>query len=173
MIGQSGGSEGVDNDFFQAGTVGFGATIMGRNMFGPVRGEWPDDQWRGWWGENPPYHHPVFVLTHHPRAAIEMVGGTTFHFVTGGIHAALEQAREAAGAQDIRLGGGAATIREYVQARLVDEIHLAIVPVVLGSGAGIFDGVDMAALGYRAVDHRTSAAVLHVRLEAQHHSTPT
>ncbi|HEX6538255.1 MAG TPA: dihydrofolate reductase family protein [Candidatus Dormibacteraeota bacterium] len=164
MIGEAGGDVGVDNDFMAAGTEGFGATIMGRNMFGPVRGEWPDDEWRGWWGDDPPYHHPVFVLTHHAREPVEMNGGTTFNFVTGGIHAALEQARDAAGDRDIRLGGGAATIRQYLTARLIDDLHIAIVPAVLGGGERLFDGIDVRALGYDVVEHRTSPGVLHIRL---------
>jgi dihydrofolate reductase len=165
MIGESGGSEDIDNDFLAAGTEGFGATIMGRYMFGPQRGAWPDDNWRGWWGDTPPYHHPVFVLTHHGRESIEMAGGTTFHFVTGGIDEALHRARDAAGSQDVRLGGGAATIRQYLQARLIDEMHVAIVPVLLGSGEPLFEGVDSRALGYEVVEHTTSSAVLHVRLQ--------
>lgn len=165
MIGARGGSEDVDNDFLAAGTEGFGATIMGRNMFGPIRGAWPDEQWHGWWGDTPPYHHPVFVLTHHARDSIEMAGGTTFHFVTDGIDEALHRARDAAGGKDIRLGGGAATIRQYLQARLIDEMHLAIVPTLLGSGEPLLDGLDARALGYEIVEHATSPAVLHVRLQ--------
>src|SRR5215211_7321254 len=139
MIGESGGTEGVDNDFIVAGFTNIGATVMGRNMFGPVRGPWPDDEWRGWWGPEPPYHHPVFVLTHHARDPVEMAGGTTFTFVTEGIEAALEQAFAAAGGGDVRLGGGAATVREYVAAGLVDELHVAVVPILLGSGERLFD----------------------------------
>src|SRR5687767_6907748 len=146
--GEEGGTSGVDEDFAAMGFDDVGAWIMGRNMFGPVRGEWPDDSWRGWWGENPPFHVPTFVLTHHGREAIEMEGGTVFRFATGGIEDALRQAREVAGGKDIRIGGGASTVRQYLEARLVDEMHLAIAPVVLGSGERLFDGIDLVALGY-------------------------
>jgi dihydrofolate reductase len=139
---------GVDEDFAAEGLSDKGAWILGRNMFGPIRGAWPDESWRGWWGKNPPYHTPVFVLTHHARQPLEMEGGTVFHFVTNGIHAALEQARAAAGDKDIRIGGGAATIREYLQARLVDEMHLAVSPVLLGSGESLLAGIDLLTLGY-------------------------
>jgi dihydrofolate reductase len=132
MVGEDGGETGVDNDFMVAGFDGIGATIMGRNMFGPVRGDWQDYSWRGWWGDEPPYHHPVFVLTHYVRPPLEMAGGTTFHFVTGGIIEALERAREAAGERDIRLGGGASAVRQYLQAGLVEEMHVAVVPLLLG-----------------------------------------
>lgn len=148
MQGQEGGEGGVDDDFAARGFAGVGAWILGRNMFGPVRGPWPDDSWKGWWGDNPPYHVPVFVLTHHARAPITMAGGTTFHFVTGGIHDALAQARRAAGDLDVRIGGGADTIRQYLRARLIDELHLAVSPVLLGRGERLFDGLDMRALGY-------------------------
>jgi dihydrofolate reductase len=164
MIGKEDGATGIDNDFADRGFDGIGAWIMGRNMFGPVRGPWPDDQWKGWWGENPPYHTQAFVLTHYPRASIEMEGGTTFHFVTDGIHAALERAREAAGGRDVRVGGGAATIRQYLQAGLVDELHLAVSPVILGSGESLFNGLDLAKLGYRVSDHVTTPAAMHVIL---------
>src|SRR5262249_26288459 len=143
------GEPGVDEDFADRSMAGMGAWILGRNMFGPIRGPWPDESWRGWWGANPPYHTPVFVLTHHSRPPLEMDGGTGFHFVTEGIEAALERAREAAGEQDIRLGGGAATIREYLQAGLVDEMHLAVSPILLGSGEHLLAGLDLPALGYR------------------------
>lgn len=165
MIGAEGGTEGADNDLLLAGETGIGATVMGRNMFGPVRGEWPDDQWRGWWGDVPPYHHPVFVLTHHPRAPLEMSGGTTFYFVTDGPEAALARAQEAAAGKDVRIGGGAATIRWFLQARLIDAIHVAMIPVILGRGESLFGGLDLTALGYEVVDHSTSPGVLHVRLE--------
>ena len=148
MQGRDGGDTGVDEDFAAKGLTGLGAWIMGRNMFGPVRGPWPDESWRGWWGKNPPYHTPVFVLTHHARASVEMEGGTVFHFVTDGIHAALERARAAAGSQDIRLLGGAATIRQYLEARLVDEMDVAVSPILLGSGEHLFSGIDLLALGY-------------------------
>jgi dihydrofolate reductase len=141
-----------------------GAWIMGRNMFGPVRGPWPDDTWRGWWGRKPPYQCPVFVLTHHRRDPVEMEGGTTFHFVTDGIEAALERAREAAGERDIRIGGGASTIRQYLQARLIDEMHLAIAPRILGSGEHLFAGIDVVSLGFRVTEHVPSEAATHVVL---------
>jgi dihydrofolate reductase len=162
--GGDGGSTGVDDDFAARGFHNIGASIMGRNMFGPVRGPWPDDSWRGWWGDNPPFHTPVFVLTHHPRESIAMNGGTTFHFVTQGIHAALQRASEAAGDHDIRLGGGVATVREYLRARLIDEIHLAISPVLLGSGENLFAGLDMPALGYHCTEHIPTANTTHVGL---------
>lgn len=148
MQGQGDGETGVDNTIAEQGMGDKGAWILGRNMFGPVRGPWPDDAWKGWWGDEPPYHCPVFVLTHHARPPLEMAGGTTFHFVTDGIHAALEQARAAAGVRDVRVGGGAATVREYLRARLIDELHLAVRPVLLGSGEHLFNGLDLHALGY-------------------------
>ena len=151
---------------FTAGMAGLGAWILGRNMFGPVRGAWPaDDSWKGWWGPNPPYHCPVFVLTHHAREPLEMEGGTVFHFVTGGIREALERAREAARGQDIRIGGGAATVRQYLQAALIDELHLAISPVLLGRGERLFEGVDLRALGYRCTRHAASEQATHLVLE--------
>src|SRR5436309_16054575 len=149
MHGQPGGDTGVDNEIAKQGFENMGAWILGRNMFGPVRGPWPDESWKGWWGVNPPYHVPVFVLTHHPRASIEMEGGTTFHFVTDGIHAALERAKQAAQGKDVRLGGGVATIRQYLNAGLIDEMHLAIAPNLLGRGEALLAGIDLAALGYR------------------------
>jgi dihydrofolate reductase len=165
MHGQAGeGTTGVDDDFARRGGENVGAWILGRNMFGPVRGPWPDERWRGWWGEDPPYHVPVFVLTHHERRPLEMEGGTTFHFVTGGIEEALRRAREAAGGTDVRVGGGVATIRQYLRARLVDELHFAISPVLLGSGESLFDGIDMGALGYRVEEHVPTAAATHVVL---------
>jgi dihydrofolate reductase len=144
----SDGETGLDNAMAERGFEGVGAWILGRNMFGPIRGPWPDDRWKGWWGDEPPYHVPVFVLTHHARAPLAMAGGTTFHFVTGGIHEALDRAREAASGRDVRLGGGVATVREYVRARLVDELHLALGPVLLGKGEPLFQGLDLDALGY-------------------------
>jgi dihydrofolate reductase len=158
------GTTGIDDDFARRGAENLGAWILGRNMFGPVRGDWPDERWRGWWGENPPYHVPVFVLTHHARRPLEMDGGTTFHFVTGGIEEALRRAREAAGGADVRVGGGAATIRQYLRARLIDELHVAVSPVLLGSGEPLFSGLDLTALGYRAVKHVPTPAVMHVLL---------
>lgn len=164
MRGSEEGATGMDNDFAEKGLEGVGAYIMGRNMFGPIRGEWPDDQWKGWWGENPPYHTPVFVLTHHPRPSIEMEGGTTFHFVTDGIHAALQRAREAAGGLDVRIGGGVATIRQYLQAGLIDHLHLVMSPVLLGSGESLFAGIDLLKLGYKCTSHVTSPAALHFEI---------
>ena len=142
------GEKGVDNRMAEQGFENIGAWILGRNMFGPVRGEWPDDSWKGWWGDEPPYHVPVFVLTHHARAPLEMKGGTTFHFVTDGIESALAQAKAAAGGRDVRLGGGVATVREYLKARLLDEMHLAVRPVLLGAGENLMNGLDLRALGY-------------------------
>ena len=164
VFGSEGGSPGVDDDFAAAGFANIGAWILGRNMFGPVRGPWPDDSWKGWWGTTPPYHVPVFVLTHHQRASIEMDGGTTFHFVTDGIEAALERAREAAAGRDVRLGGGVATIREYLRAGLVDEMHLALAPVVLGQGESLLGGIDLRALGFECSRHAGTAAAMHVVL---------
>ena len=164
MQGKEGGTTGVDDDFAERGFEGIGAWIMGRNMFGPIRGSWPDETWRGWWGKNPPYHTPVFILTRYPRASITMEGGTGFHFVTDGIHLALQQAADAAKGQDIRLGGGVATIQEYLRAGLVDEMHLAIAPVLLGSGEHFFSGIDLPALGYECSEHIPTAAATHVVL---------
>ncbi len=157
MHGHPGGETGVDDDLAAQGFEGIGAWILGRNMFGPVRGPWPDESWKGWWGEEPPYHVPVFVLTHYPRAPLRMKGGTEFRFVTDGIGAALQQAQAAAGGKDVRLGGGVSTIRQYLQARLVDELHLAISPVLLGSGEHLLAGLDMRALGYECVKHVAGA----------------
>jgi dihydrofolate reductase len=137
---------------------------MGRNMFGPVRGPWPDDSWKGWWGDNPPYHTPVFVLTHHARAPITMDGGTVFQFVTGGIHVALREAAGAAGGQDVRLGGGVSTLRQYLRAGLVDDLHLAIAPVLLGSGEHLFSDIDLPGLGYCCTEHVPTAQATHVVL---------
>jgi dihydrofolate reductase len=162
MVGKEGGSTGVDNQFADRGFEGIGAWILGRNMFTPSRGAWPDDGWRGWWGDEPPYHCPVFVLTHHPRASIEMQGGTTFHFVTDGLHAALERARTTASGRDVRLGGGASTIRQALEARLVDEMHLAIAPAVLGRGEPLFAGLDLPALGYERTEHVLTDAAMHL-----------
>ena len=151
MIGREGGTTGSDNDVAEQGMANIGAFILGRNMFGPIRGPWPDESWRGWWGENPPYHAPTFVLTHHARPSLEMEGGTVFHFVTDGIRAALERARMAAGDKDIRLLGGAATIRQYLEAGLVDEMHIAVSPRFLGSGESLFAGLEFGRLGYGSV----------------------
>lgn len=165
--GQEGGTTGVDDEFTARGFENLGAWILGRNMFGPIRGDWPDDRWKGWWGEKPPYHTPVFVLTHHPRDSIEMDGGTTFHFVTDGIHAALERARQAANGKDIRLGGGVAAIRQYLRAGLIDEMHVAISPILLGSGEHLFAGIDTVALGYRCTEHVATAGAMHCVLTRQ------
>ncbi|HEX7861470.1 MAG TPA: dihydrofolate reductase family protein [Verrucomicrobiae bacterium] len=164
MQGKSDGTTGPDNSFAERGFERIGAWIMGRNMFGPIRGEWPDDEWKGWWGEEPPYHTPAFVLTHHPRHPIEMKGGTTFHFVTEGIHAALERAREAAGDLDIRVGGGVSTVRQYLQAGLINEMHLAIAPVLLGSGENLLAGIDLLKLGYKVAEHTTTSGATHIVL---------
>jgi dihydrofolate reductase len=162
MFGKDDGTTGVDNDFAEQGMAGIGAWILGRNMFGPIRGAWPDDKWRGWWGDNPPYHTPVFVLTHHPRPSITMAGGTTFHFVTDGIQAALQRAKDAAGGLDVRLGGGPATIRQYLQAGLVDYIHLAVSPILLGSGETLLAGINLLELGYEISEHVSNPTALHV-----------
>jgi dihydrofolate reductase len=158
------GETGVDDDFVATGFEGIGATVMGRNMFGPIRGEWADDSWTGWWGPNPPYHHPVFVLTHHPRDPLAMEGGTTFHFVTDGIEAALQQAFDAAGGLDVRLGGGVGTIQQYVRAGLVDEIHLAISPVLLGAGERLLDGLGDSIGLYECTNLVSTKSVTHVVL---------
>ena len=164
MGGKTDGTSGIDNDFASRGFVGIGAWIMGRNMFGPIRGEWPDDSWRGWWGKNPPYHSPVFVLTHHAHASIPMEGGTVFHFVTGGVGEALERAFEAAAGRDVQLGGGVSTIRQSLEARLIDEMHVAIAPVLLGGGERLFDHLDGGPAGYERVEFVCSPSVVHVRL---------
>jgi len=164
MTGQPGGAQDVDDVYAVRAMAGFGAFILGRNMFGPQRGPWPDDGWKGWWGDNPPYHAPTFVLTHHPREPIPMAGGTTFHFVTEGIEAALAQARAAAGGKDVKIGGGVSTVRQYLQAGLVDELQFAISPVVLGRGEALFAGLDLPALGFRVVEHVATAAATHVTL---------
>jgi len=153
MHGHEDGETGADDHMAAQGFEGIGAWILGRNMFGPVRGPWPDDEWKGWWGEEPPYHTPVFVLTHHPRAPLTMKGGTIFRFVTDGIHAALQQAKDAADGRDVRLGGGVSTIRQYLRAGLIDELHLAIAPALLGTGEHLMSGIDMRALGYECVEH--------------------
>jgi dihydrofolate reductase len=164
MFGGGGGTIGIDDDFAARGIEGIGAWILGRNMFGPARGPWADDRWKGWWGDNPPYHAPVFVLSHHARPPIEMAGGTTFHFVTDGIHSALQRAKQAAGTRDVRIGGGPATIRQYLKAGLVDTMHLAISPVLLGSGESLLADIDLLQLGYRCSEHTGSPAAMHVVL---------
>jgi dihydrofolate reductase len=155
VLGQADGETGVDNSMAEEGFRNVGAWILGRNMFGPVRGPWPDESWKGWWGDEPSYHAPVFVLTHHPRKPLQMKGGTTFHFVTDGIHSALEQARKAAGGKDVRIGGGVSTVRQYLEARLIDELHLAVGPVLMGAGEHLWQGLDLQALGYEC--HKTVA----------------
>jgi dihydrofolate reductase len=160
-------ASGTDRRFRALGTDGIGATIMGRNMFGPVRGDWGAEDWTGWWGDDPPFHHDVFVLTHYPRESVPMDGGTTFHFVTEGIEAALDRAREAAAGAHVRLGGGVATVQEYVRAGLVDELHLAVVPVLLGGGERLFDNLGGALEGWSCVEFAPSTAVAHVRLRRQ------
>lgn len=164
MHGQEGGETGIDNDIAALGFSGFGAWILGRNMFGPVRGPWPDENWKGWWGAEPPYHVPVFVLTHHARAPLVMAGGTVFHFVTGGIRAALEAAQAAAGGRDVRLGGGVDTIRQFLKAGLIDELHLALRPVLLGRGESLLEGIDTQALGYECARHVQGERASHVFL---------
>ncbi len=160
--GQPDGDTGVDNRMAEQGFHNIGAWILGRNMFGPVRGPWPDDTWKGWWGDDPPYHVPAFVLTHHARAPIEMKGGTTFHFVTDGIEAALSRAKTAAGGKDVRLGGGAATIRQYLEARLIEELHLVVRPVFLGEGEPLLAGLDMRTLGYEIAEYIAGERAMHV-----------
>jgi dihydrofolate reductase len=159
------GTTGVNDDFAARSFENIGAWILGRNMFGPIRGAWQDDAWKGWWGDNPPYHSDVFVLTHYPRAPLHMDGDTTFHFVTEGIHAALERAKAAAKGRDVRLGGGAATIRQYLSAGLIDEMHVAISPVLLGSGEHLFNGLDLVKLGYRCVEHVPAPEATHIVLK--------
>jgi dihydrofolate reductase len=162
--GKDGGSTGADDEFAGRGFANVGAWILGRNMFGPIRGPWPDEAWKGWWGPNPPYHTQVFVLTHHARPSITMEGGTVFHFVTDGIHAALKRATEAADGRDVRLGGGVATIREYLVAGLIDEMHLALAPTLLGSGEALFAGIDVPKLGYRCTEYVPTTNATHVVL---------
>jgi dihydrofolate reductase len=162
--GASDGTTGVDEDFASRGFKNIGAWILGRNMFGPIRGPWPDLNWKGWWGDNPPYHVPVFVLTHHARPSVEMEGSTTFHFVTGGIHEALDEARKAAKGMDVRIGGGANTIQQYLRAGLIDELHVAIAPILLGRGERLFEAVDLRALGYECLQFAASEKATHVVL---------
>jgi dihydrofolate reductase len=162
MLGKDGGTTGIDDDFAARAIDNLGAEIMGRNMFGPVRGPWPDESWKGWWGKNPPYHVPVFVLTHHARPPQEMEGGTVFHFVTDGIEAALARAREAAGDRDIRIGGGVSTVRQYLNARLVDHMHFAVSPLLLGSGESLLAGIDLPRLGYDVTECVPSEKAMHV-----------
>lgn len=167
LFGKDEGTAGLDEDYAARGFQNIGAWILGRNMFGPVRGPWPDESWRGWWGDNPVYHVPVFVLTHHPRAPLVMQGGTTFHFVTQGIEAALAQARQAAQGKDVRLGGGVNVIQQYLRERLIDEMHIAIAPVLLGAGERLFEGVNLPALGYTCSRHECSPLATHVVIARQ------
>jgi dihydrofolate reductase len=164
MHGLGEGEKGIDNDMALQGFDNIGAWILGRNMFGPVRGPWPDQSWKGWWGDDPPYHVPAFVLTHHARAPIPMKGGTTFHFVTDGIQSALEQAKAAAGGKDVRVGGGVATIRQFLEGRFIDELVLAVRPVLLGSGEALYAGLDLSALGYECVRSQQGERAMHVTL---------
>ena len=170
LFGKDGGTTGIADDFASRGFRNVGAWILGRNMFGPIRGPWPDMNWKGWWGDNPPYHVPVFILTHHARPPIAMEGNTTFHFITGGIHEALERARETAAGRDVRIGGGPNTIQQYLRAGLIDELHIAIAPVLLGSGEPLFEGVDLRTLGYECVEFTASEKATHVVLR---HIGPT
>ena len=169
VLGVDDGSTGIDDDFAARGFENVGAYILGRNMFGPIRGSWPDMDWKGWWGESPPYHVPTFILTHYARKPIQMEGGTTFHFVTGGIHEALDRARDAANGMDVRIGGGANTIQQYLHAGLIDELHIAISPVLLGRGERLFEGVDMRALGFECVQFVASEKATHVVLRRDEH----
>jgi dihydrofolate reductase len=164
MHGSGGGTTGVDNDFALRSFHNVGAWILGRNMFGPVRGPWPDESWKGWWGTNPPYHVPTFILTHHARPPLEMEGGTKFIFVTDGIQSALQQAKKAAGDKDVRIGGGASTLRQYLKAGLVDEVHLALMPVLMGKGENLFTGLDLHELGFKCVERVSSDPATHVVL---------
>ncbi len=165
MHGEEGGETGVDDQMAERSMTGFGAWILGRNMLGPIRGPWPDESWKGWGGEEPPYHVPTFVLTHHPRSPVAMKGGTEFRFVTGGIDEALARAREAAGGRDVRLGGGVATVRQYLAARLIDDLHLVVRPVLLGAGESLFGGLDLRELGYACTKHVFGERGMHVFLE--------
>ncbi|NEJ72559.1 dihydrofolate reductase [Rhizobium phaseoli] len=164
MQGKDDGSQGIDEDYAARGMANFGAFILGRNMFGPIRGDWPDETWKGWWGPNPPYHAPTFILTHYPREPLVMEGGTTFHFITGGIEDGLEKAKAAAGGKDVKIGGGVSTVRQYLQADLIDELHFAVSPVVLGKGEAMFTGIDLPALGFRVAEHVASEHATHIVL---------
>jgi dihydrofolate reductase len=169
LFGKDEGTTGIDNDFAARGFQNIGAWILGRNMFGPIRGAWTDIEWKGWWGDNPPYHAPVFILTHHARPSIEMKGGTTFHFITGGIGEALDRARVAAEGKDVRIVGGVNTIQQYLREGLIDEMHIAISPVLLGSGERLFEGVDLRDLGYECVEYVASEKATHIVLRHQSH----
>ena len=162
MIGKEDGSDGVDESFASRAMEGFGAFILGRNMFGPIRDHWPDEEWKGWWGDNPPYHAPTFVLTHHPRQSIVMEGGTVFHFITEGIQSALDEARQAAGTKDVKIAGGVSTVRQYLKADLIDELHLAISPVLIGRGEELFHGLDLPGQGYRVIETTSGELATHI-----------
>ena len=164
MVGKEGGSTGLDDAYGRRSMENFGAFILGRNMFGPVRGPWPDNSWKGWWGPNPPFHAPTFVLTHHPREPIVMEGGTTFHFVTSGIEEALSLAKQAAGDKDVKIGGGVSTVRQYLQAGFIDSVHLAVAPVLLGQGEALLTGLDLPAMGFSVTDHESTEHATHVIL---------
>ena len=167
MVGKEGGTTGVDDEYARRAMDNFGAFILGRNMFGPIRGPWLDDSWKGWWGPNPPYHAPTFILTHHPRDPIVMEGGTTFHFITGGIHEALKLAKEAAGDKDVKIGGGVSTVRQYLQANLIDSMHLALAPALLGQGEALLSGIDLSTLGFTVTDRKHTDHATHFVLEKQ------
>jgi len=162
VMGKDGGTTGIDNDFAERGFNNIGAWILGRNMFGPIRGQWPDKNWKGWWGNNPPYHVPVFILTNYPRESIEMEGGTTFYFITEGIHHTLEKAFDSANGKDVRIGGGVSTIQQYLKEKLIDEMHIAISPVLLGSGENLFSGINMVSLGYKCVEQAATENATHL-----------
>ena len=164
MVGKEGGSTGLDDEYGRRSMENFGAFILGRNMFGPVRGPWPDNSWKGWWGPNPPFHAPTFVLTHHPREPIVMEGGTTFYFVTSGIEEALKLAKQAAGDKDVKIGGGVSTVRQYLQAGFIDSVHLAVAPVLLGQGEALLTGLDLPAMGFSVTDHESTEHATHVIL---------
>jgi dihydrofolate reductase len=164
MTGKPGGETGIDNDFANKAMDGFGAFILGRNMFGPIRGPWPDESWKGWWGENPPYHAPTFILTHHPRKPIVMQGGTTFHFVTDGVESALTQAKKAAGNKDVKIGGGVSTVRQYLAINAIDEMHLALSPVLLGKGEALLERIDLVAKGFKVTEQVATPRAMHLVL---------
>lgn len=165
MTGQGGGVRDTNNDFAEKAAANVGAWILGRNMFGPVRGKWPNDEWKGWWGANPPYHVPTFVLTHHSRPPLKMEGDTTFYFITDGIESALQQAKSAAGGKDVRIGGGVATIRQYLKIGAIDEMHLAVAPVVLGAGENFFQGLNLAEMGFSVTSYTPTPDAAHIILE--------
>ena len=167
LFGDGSGVTGVDDDFAVRGFSNIGAWILGRNMFGPIRGSWANEQWKGWWGDNPPYHTPVFILTHHPRPSITMEGDTTFHFVTDGIHECLKRAQAAAHGKDVRLGGGVATIQQYLRAGLIDEMHVAISPVLLGSGEHLFSDINLLKEGYQCSEHTSTPNATHIVITKQ------